>query len=220
MTPERVLVWGGGGHGKVVADLIRATGAVVAGFADRDEDKLGVEVEPGGSTVVISQAALERALREDAGLPGGATRVALAIGDNDHRLRFASLTGDHRLATLVHPAATVSPSVQVGPGTVVFAGAVVNAAASLGRAVIVNTSAVIEHDCAVGDGVHVAPGAVLTGAVRVGPRTLVGARAVILPGISVEQDALVGAGAVVARDVPARSIVAGVPARVIRLRET
>ncbi|MBX6332487.1 MAG: acetyltransferase, partial [Gemmatimonadaceae bacterium] len=38
--PERVLVWGAGGHGKVVADLIRLTGHHLVGFADRDEGKL------------------------------------------------------------------------------------------------------------------------------------------------------------------------------------
>ena len=45
---ERVLIWGGGGHGKVVADLVRATGREVAGFADRDAAKVGRMVEPGG----------------------------------------------------------------------------------------------------------------------------------------------------------------------------
>jgi galactoside O-acetyltransferase len=44
----------------------------------------------------------------------------------------------------------------------------------------------------------------------------VGAAAVILPGVTVGQGSIVGAGAVVTRDVPPFSVVAGVPARVIR----
>jgi len=43
----------------------------------------------------------------------------------------------------------------------------------------------------------------------------VGARALILPGVRIGERALVGAGAVVSRDVPAHSIVAGNPARVV-----
>ena len=44
----------------------------------------------------------------------------------------------------------------------------------------------------------------------------IGARAVILPGVSIGEGAIVGAGAVVREDVPAYTVVAGVPAKVIR----
>ena len=44
----------------------------------------------------------------------------------------------------------------------------------------------------------------------------VGAKATLLPGITVGRGAMVGAGAVVTRDVPARAMVAGVPARTVR----
>lgn len=44
----------------------------------------------------------------------------------------------------------------------------------------------------------------------------IGAAATILPGVTVGENAVVAAGAVVTRDVPANTVVAGVPARVIR----
>ena len=46
----------------------------------------------------------------------------------------------------------------------------------------------------------------------------IGTNAVILPGVTVGRGSIVGAGAVVTRDVPPFSVVAGVPARVIRER--
>jgi acetyltransferase-like isoleucine patch superfamily enzyme len=52
--------------------------------------------------------------------------------------------------------------------------------------------------------------------VRIGNGAWIGARAIILPGVTVGSRALVAAGAVVTRDVPADTLVAGNPARVIR----
>jgi acetyltransferase-like isoleucine patch superfamily enzyme len=43
-----------------------------------------------------------------------------------------------------------------------------------------------------------------------------GAGCLILPGVTVGPGAVVGAGAVVTRDVPARKLVVGVPARVVK----
>lgn len=53
------------------------------------------------------------------------------------------------------------------------------------------------------------------GAVTIGDRVFIGANATILPGVSIGNDAVVGAGSVVTHDVPAGTVVAGVPARVI-----
>jgi acetyltransferase-like isoleucine patch superfamily enzyme len=47
----------------------------------------------------------------------------------------------------------------------------------------------------------------------------IGTGAIILGGISIAEGSIVGAGAVVTRDVPANSVVAGNPARVIRTTE-
>lgn len=51
---------------------------------------------------------------------------------------------------------------------------------------------------------------------RIGARCFVGANAIILPGVNVGDQCIVAAGAVVTRDVPAHSLVAGNPARVLR----
>jgi acetyltransferase-like isoleucine patch superfamily enzyme len=56
--------------------------------------------------------------------------------------------------------------------------------------------------------------------VKVGNNVWIGYGACILRGVTVGDNAVIGTGAVVTKDVPANAVVAGVPARVIRMRET
>jgi sugar O-acyltransferase (sialic acid O-acetyltransferase NeuD family) len=212
----RFLIWGGGGHGKVVADLIRATGGTVTGFIDSHPSLLNLQVEPGGGRVLLTEDAFQIRLQQPAGIGDVADAVAIAIGTNALRLDRVRRLGALAAPPLQHPAAVVSASAWIGAATVVFAGAIVNADARLGDAVIANTACVIEHDCRIGEGAHISPGAVLAGGVTVGARTWIGAGATVIQGVSIGADALVGAGAVVIRDVPDGARVAGVPARPLR----
>jgi len=59
----------------------------------------------------------------------------------------------------------------------------------------------------------------VVGRITIGSNVFIGLNAILLPGIRVADDSVVGAGAVVARDVPAGSVVAGAPARVVRTIE-
>jgi Hexapeptide repeat of succinyl-transferase len=94
-----------------------------------------------------------------------------------------------------------------------------------GATVIANRSIVIGDDCLIGDLVaifdsdhhqmepsrptRVAP-------VRLGVNVWVGRSAMILPGVTIGDHAVIAAGSVVTEDVPARTLVAGAPARPIR----
>lgn len=62
-------------------------------------------------------------------------------------------------------------------------------------------------------------GKVESGPVVVGDNVWIGTRVIILPGCKVGDGAVVGAGAVVTKDVPDYAVVAGNPAKVIKLRK-
>jgi acetyltransferase-like isoleucine patch superfamily enzyme len=51
----------------------------------------------------------------------------------------------------------------------------------------------------------------------IGKRCFVGANAIIMPGVKIGDEVIIGSGAIVTRDVPSNSIVAGNPARIIKM---
>lgn len=212
MTPERFLVWGAGGHARVVADLVRACGHHVAAFVDREAARFHDGLDGVG---VLEEGRFVEELRAGRGLPEGIGALALGVGDNRARAECLRLAEGLPLPALVHPRAVVSPSVRVGRGVVVFANAVVNGGAVLEAAVIVNTAAVVEHDCVLREGAHLSPGAVLAGGVTVGRGSWVGAGAVVIQRVDVGDGSVVGAGAVVIRRVPGGVTVVGNPARIL-----
>lgn len=206
-----LLLWGAGGHGKVVADVARAAGWTLAGYVDAEPAKRGHVVEPGGARVIYDETELFAALAT-ADRPFGA--VAVALGDNALRLKAWQRLRDRAvLPALVHPSAVISPSAVLGEATVVMPLAVVNAGVRIGAAAIVNTGAIVEHDCQVGNAVHLSPRSTLAGGVSVEDLAWIGAGATVIQNLRVGAASRVGAGAVVIRDVAGGVTVVGCPAR-------
>ncbi len=145
--------------------------------------------------------------------------LAFGFVDTKQRRKILKEEGVGRFVPAVHGASTISQFAEIGHAPQIMAGAIVQAAAVLGDFVVINTGAQVDHDCVIGDYVVIAPGAVLLGGVLVEDDAFVGGNATILGQRKIGRGAIVGAGAVVTKDVEPWSIVAGVPARVMRYRE-
>lgn len=206
-----VVIWGASGHARVMADILRSSGARVAGFLDDYAPERRGEVF-GGSIVLGGRGDLDT-LRAR-----GLRRLALGVGDNRARLAFAvaAEAAGYELVTAVHPSAVVARDVRLGAGTAIAAGAVVNPGATIGRAAIVNTCASADHDDRIGDGASLGPGARLAGAVIIEEGAFVGIGAAVIERVRIGAYTIVGAGAVVLKDLPAGVVAVGVPARVTR----
>jgi sugar O-acyltransferase (sialic acid O-acetyltransferase NeuD family) len=202
--PTAILIYGCGGHGKSVLDLLRSLNVYrVVGFIDdgvpAGEQVLGVEVL-GGREVLKDYA--DQGIRLAVNAVGG-------IGDlGTRRQVFQNLleSGFH-FPAVVHPKAVVEPSADLASGAQVFPLAYIGSDVRLGFGVIVNTGAIVSHECLLEDLVNISPGAVLAGAVKVGEGALIGMGATINLGISIGARARVGNGATVKTAVPENGIV-------------
>jgi UDP-2-acetamido-3-amino-2,3-dideoxy-glucuronate N-acetyltransferase len=216
-----------------------------AGLLVGDGVELPADVELGGNVVIHAGTVLEAGARlQDGAVVGkplalgphssasreppppavigaGATVAAGAVVVAGARIGARAFVGDQ---------AHVRERAVVGEESAIGRGSQVDVDVTVGARVRVQTGCYLAGRSMVEDDVFVAPGVVTTNdrhATRHGPEyelegavlrraCRIGAGAVLLPGVEVGEEAFVGAGAVVTRDVPARTVVMGVPARVVR----
>lgn len=207
---ERMLVYGQGGHSKVIQMMIaKSLDKEVSLIVDDDQEK-------NSSSALIKIIQPHQLIEYQSEFDS----VIVAIGTNVTRKKVVEDFKQGKFATIIDPTAVVAEGVFIGPGTVVMPMSVINPNVIIGEHCIVNTSAVIEHDCQIGDYTHISPGAVLAGAVRVGDLVHIGANATILPGITIGDNVTIGAGAVVTKNVEANKVMVGNPASEITKKGT
>ncbi len=204
---QTVVIFGSGGHGKVVLDILLESKVKVLGFLDDDKAKAGQKVCGykilGGWEYIKGKKNIA---------------VALGIGNNLVREKIfeKAKAAKVKVVCAIHPKSVVSSFVEMGEGVVIMAGAVVNPGVALEDGVVVNTSASVDHDCHLKKFSHIWPGAHLVGMVMVGEYSYVGTGASVIQNIKIGKNVLIGAGAAVVKDVPDNVTAVGVPARVMK----
>ncbi len=204
-----VVIYGAGGHGKVVLDSLLLEGKKVLGFVDDDPRKRKCSFHGypflGGIECFGDHKP-------------GECRVIIAVGDNRSRYVLVSRISKlkHAFCTAVHPNSIVSQFAHIGPGSMVIGGAVIHIDTVVGNHAIINSGATVDHDCIISDCAHLAPGVHLGGRVSVGEGTLVGIGSSVQPGVKIGKWSVIGSGAAVTRDIPDYVVAVGVPARVIK----
>lgn len=199
-----IIVYGGGGHGKSLIDLLRSMGTYqIKGIVDDglkpSDSIMGLPVLGGGEVLddLYSQG-IRLAVNAVGGI--GNLKIRRDVFQRLAQARFVC-------PAVVHPSAVVEPSAILSPGVQVFPLAYIGSECRIGFGTIVNTGAIVSHDCILSDLVNISPGAILAGMVQVGNGVLVGMGATINLEVVIGDQARIGNGATVKTDLPMNQIV-------------
>jgi UDP-N-acetylbacillosamine N-acetyltransferase len=205
---KTLIIVGGGGHGRVVADCAESTGHyhkiifLDDCFEQRKENSRWPITGPINHWENYRDSA----------------DFIVAIGNNTLRASIIQQLSSAKcyIATLIHPTAFVSTNSNIGQGVVVFANAVVNVGARVDQGCIINTAATIDHDCHIHAYCHISPGVNIAGGVKVGKFSWLGIGSSVVEYITIAENTQSGAGAVITSSTQSNTLYLGVPATPIR----
>jgi len=198
--PSALVIFGGGGHGKTVIDLVRSLGTyrIVGLFDDglpAGSEVLGVPVLGGEQELAEwHERGVHLAVNAVGGI--GSPGIRVQVFEKLEKAGFV-------FPVLVHPSAVVERSALLEPGVQVFAQCYIGSAARVGFGSVINVGAIVHHDCVLGRVVNLSPGATLAGNVHVGSLAQIGMLATVNLKITIGDGARLGNGCTVKSDVPA-----------------
>ena len=147
--------------------------------------------------------------------------------ENDCRNSAIAMLDKKDIPARIEPGAVIREQVTIGKNAVIMMGAIINIGAVIGEGTMIDMGAVLGGRATVGNHCHVGARAVLAGVIEPASATpviveddvLIGANAVVIEGVHIGRGAVVAAGAIVTQDVPQNAVVAGCPARVIKMKD-
>jgi sugar O-acyltransferase (sialic acid O-acetyltransferase NeuD family) len=200
----KLIIYGGGGHGKSLIDLILVQeGYTIVGIIDdglaEGEEILGFPVIGKGQDLAHWR---EEGIQLAVNAVGGIGNISRRIGVFTRLIQAGFV-----FPTLIHPTAFVESSSELDQGVQVFPHAYIGSEVKVGFGTIVNTAAVVSHDCILESYVNIAPGTLLAGGVIIEEGVLVGMGVTVNLNVRIGTGAVIGNSAVIKADIPPKQIV-------------
>jgi UDP-perosamine 4-acetyltransferase len=206
---DKIVVVGGGGHGKVVISIIQKIDDYeIVGYTDVENKGEILGIKYLGNDKILEELFLNKNIK-NAAIGIGQIKNVEARKDTIEKLTEIGF----EFPVIISPDATINEDVKIGNGTVVMDGVVINTGTEIGKFCIINTNSAVDHDCNIGDYVHIAPGVTISGGVKIGNNTFIGAGTTIIQYKEIGENIIIGAGSVVVKDLIDSGTYFGVPAR-------
>lgn len=213
METKNIIVFGGGGHGKVIADIIEKIPQFkLIGFIDNSL-KIGTNIDK--YKVLGNRSELKDIIKKES-IFGG----VIGIGNNNLRANvkndISRMLKNFNFVNCIHPSAIFPESVKFGHGNVIMAGSVINSSSVIMDHCIINTNSTVEHDCMIDDFSSIGPAAAIGGHVKIGKNSSIGIGANIFNNVVIEENCLIGGGSLVNKNTKKNAVYFGIPAKYIR----
>jgi tetrahydrodipicolinate N-acetyltransferase len=149
------------------------------------------------------------------------TKFKVEVDRRNSAIPMADLT---KYNCRIEPGAIIRDMVEIGDHCVIMMGAVLNIGAVIGERTMIDMNVVVGGRANVGKNCHIGAGTVLAGVIEppsadpviIEDDVLIGANAVVLEGVKVGKGAVVAAGSIVVKNVEPYTVVAGVPAKLMK----
>ena len=197
-----IIVYGGGGHGKCMLDLILSLGiydlaGIIDDFLPEGHKILGIPVIGDSKKLKnLTQQGIQLAVN---GIGG--------IGNVDARIKaFDTLQqAGFSCPAVIHPSAWVEASAVIEEGCQVMPLAFIGSEARIGFGSVINAGVCISHDTQAGRITNFSPHAALAGNVIIEDYAQIGMSATLNMGVRIGERVIIGNGATIKSDVPPRT---------------
>lgn len=210
------VIIGAGTYSEVYLAFLQEAGIEIVGFLDDDEKYEGkfVQGKPVLGTIEILPSLKDKF---------GVEAVYCPIGSNKSRVHFLELARSlgYQTPNFIHHTAIIGPHVTIADeGVYILQATQIMPFVTIEKDVMISAGSNVIHHCHLSQGTFISNGVNFGAFVVAEKYAYIGMGSTVMTGVKVVgEDCLVGAGAVVVKDVPVKAIVAGVPAKVLRIKE-
>lgn len=208
------VILGAGTYGEVYLSYLLEAGIEVIGFLDDNVQLYCSSVR--GIPILGDIKQLER-LKDTIGVRA----VYCPIGNNKIRvklLQYARSLG-YETPNYIHPSVIISPNVEIGNGVYILLGTTIMPYTRIEDFVMISMGVHIAHHTLLKRGTFISTGVNFGASIIAEEYVYCGISSTVMTGIhSLGEDCLIGAGAVVIKDVPAKAVMTGVPAQVLKYK--
>jgi sugar O-acyltransferase (sialic acid O-acetyltransferase NeuD family) len=210
MATRDIVIFGAGGHGREVLDLLRAQNSAgvklkFIGFVADDEPDPEILARIGANWLGTVDEFLSN---------HKPTSFVIGIANPAIRKDLAGRCEAQGLepVTLIHPSATFGADVILGNGVVIASHVSITTNVHIFDHAHINLNSTVSHDSRISRFVTISPCCSVSGNVTLHEKVFLGTNSTILQGLTVGEGSTVGAGSVVLSDVGEGTTVVGVPA--------